>query len=118
MFLADGTPVEPENMPRARALRGEYVETMDLSRINSETGEQLDEAGTPDHHPLFASVQRISASADRMSDLISDLLAFTQTQSAELTPQSVSDWRSAPAGSNAMAAGYRLAAETAAAARR
>jgi signal transduction histidine kinase len=52
--------------------------------------EQLDEAGIPDHHPLFASVRRISGSADRMSDLISDLLAFTQTQNAELARQPVS----------------------------
>jgi signal transduction histidine kinase len=52
--------------------------------------EQLDEAGIPDHHFLFASVRRISGCMDRMSDLISDLLAFTQTQNAELARQPVS----------------------------
>jgi signal transduction histidine kinase len=152
----DGTAPAAEDLPRSRALRGEFVSPTDLLRIDPQTGqqtmlsvsamplhqadpeapavavlvmrdvtksraqsrelqnfagvvahdlktpltgvvswaeileEQLDDAGIAPEHPLRASLQRISGSADRMADLISDLLNFTQTQNAELTLEPVS----------------------------
>ncbi len=40
LFLDDGAPVDTENLPRARALRGEHVAPVDLLRIHPQTGEQ------------------------------------------------------------------------------
>ena len=52
--------------------------------------EQLDEATIVSPHDLRASVSRIRSSADRMDHLISDLLAYTHAQSAELALEPVS----------------------------
>ncbi len=40
LFLGDGAPVDVENLPRARALRGEHVAPVDLLRVHPQTGEQ------------------------------------------------------------------------------
>jgi signal transduction histidine kinase/PAS domain-containing protein len=153
MSLTDGTPIPLEEMPRARALRGEHVAPMDLLRIDPETGEQRilsvsavplqpevgdtlavlgmrdvtkvrsqrreleNFAGVVAHdlkapltgviswaeileeqladterggdQELVHSVERIRSSADRMANLISDLLTYTQAQNAQLSLQSV-----------------------------
>jgi signal transduction histidine kinase/PAS domain-containing protein len=153
MTQTDGRAIPPEDLPRARALRGEHVAPMDLLRIDPQTGEQriLSVSAVPLHpgvgdplavlgmrdvtkvrsqrrelenfagvvahdlksplagviswaeileeqladterggdQELVASVQRIRSSADRMANLISDLLAYTQAQNAELSVQSV-----------------------------
>lgn len=152
MLLPDGSAVEPDDLPRDRAIRGEHVAPMDLLRIDPETGqqsilsvsavplrpgtgdplavlgmrdvtkvrsqrrelenfagvvahdlkspltgviswaeileEQLADTERGGDQELVASVQRIRSSADRMARLISDLLAYTQAQNAELSVQS------------------------------
>jgi signal transduction histidine kinase len=51
--------------------------------------EQLEDTERGGDQELLSSVQRIRSSADRMANLISDLLAYTQAQNAELSLQSV-----------------------------
>ncbi len=51
--------------------------------------EQLGDTERGGDQELVSSVQRIRSSADRMANLISDLLAYTQAQNAELSVQSV-----------------------------
>jgi len=156
VFRMDGSPVLPDELPRARALRGEVVPPMDVLRIDPATGlhtilsvsgsplrtvnpdspgaavvvvsdvtqartqrrelenfsgvvahdlkspltgvlswseilaEQLAEPGPVDVEGLRAGVARIRGSAERMEALIADLLAYSQTQNAELALQPVS----------------------------
>ena len=51
--------------------------------------EQLNETVMVDGQALHTSVRKIRTTADRMANLIADLLAYTQAQSAELSLQSV-----------------------------
>ncbi|MEO7351253.1 MAG: ATP-binding protein, partial [Marmoricola sp.] len=156
VFRLDGSSPPRDELPRARALKGEFVPPTELLCIDPKTGEQrilsisaaplqpadpdepalavivmrdvtklraqrrelenfagvvahdlktpltgviswaeileeqLTEAAIVGGHPLGESVQRIRSSADRMADLISDLLAYTQAQNAELSVESVS----------------------------
>jgi signal transduction histidine kinase len=154
VFHVDGSYASTEDLPRARALRGETVPPMDVLRIDPKSGQQtilsisaaplkvsnseeasavvvmrdvtkvraqrrelenfagvvahdlkapltgviswaeilqdqLDEAVVVDGQALHASVRKIRTSADRMAHLISDLLAYTQAQNAELFLESV-----------------------------
>jgi signal transduction histidine kinase len=155
VFHVDGSYAATEDLPRARALRGETVAPMDVLRIDPKSGQQtilsisaaplkvsnseetasavvvmrdvtkvraqrrelenfagvvahdlkapltgviswaeilqdqLDDAVIVDGQALHSSVRKIRTSADRMAQLISDLLTYTQAQNAELFLESV-----------------------------
>jgi signal transduction histidine kinase len=155
VFRLDGSTPPLEELPRARALRGEFVPPTDVLCIDPKTGEQrilsissaplpptgpgrpamavivmrdvtklhaqrrelesfagvvahdlkapltgvvswaeileeqLEDAAVADGVEMLASISRIRGSADRMTNLISDLLAYTQARDAELSVESV-----------------------------